>query len=73
MGNQSSQWFALYYLDRLEFNQKTQIFPISQGADFLGFHYYLTDTWKLRKHVYGNTVFTKGAQDGNFDIIQEKT
>ena len=82
MGNQSSQWFALYYLDRLdrlikerlkvkyyvrymddgvlihndkeflkkalakmkelveedglEFNSETQIFPISQGVDFLG-------------------------------------
>lgn len=170
MGNQSSQWFALYYLDRLdrvikeklrvkyyvrymddgiiihedkeflkqclrvmeeqllkdrlEFNQKTQIFPISQGADFLGFHYYLTDTgkvikklrtsnkkrfkrrmknfqrlysegkitfeeitrsvssynghlkhghtWKLRKHVYGKTVFTRGAISGSTDKIDDK-
>ena len=78
MGNQSSQWFALYYLDRLdrfikerlkvkyyvrymddgvlihhdkEFLKKalakTQIFPISQGVDFLGFHFYLTDTCLL--------------------------
>ena len=93
MGNQSSQWFALYYLDRLdrlikeklrikgyvrymddgilihesreylqeclhkmqgliadeklEFNQKTQIFPIAQGADILGWHFYLTDTGKV--------------------------
>ncbi len=97
MGNQSSQWFALYYLDRLdrfikeklrikhyvrymddgviihpdksflkdalrqmreligedrlEFNQKTQIFPISQGTDFLGFRFYLTDTGKVIKRV----------------------
>ena len=80
MGNQSSQWFALYYLDRLdrfikerlkvkyyvrymddgvlihhdkEFLKKalakTQIFPISQGVDFLGFHFYLTDTGKVIK------------------------
>ena len=99
MGNQSSQWFALYYLDgidriikekyrikwytrymddlvllhpdkevlkecfaecrayakdvlKLEFNQKTQIMPISQGVDYLGWHFYLTDSgkviWKLR-------------------------
>ncbi len=93
MGNQSSQWFALYYLDRLdrlikeklrikgyvrymddgvliheskeylqeclrqmqdliseeklEFNQKTQIFPISQGVDFLGWRFYMTDTGKI--------------------------
>ena len=170
MGNQSSQWFALYYLDRLdrvikeklrikyyvrymddgiiihedkeflkqclkvmeeqllkdrlEFNQKTQIFPISQGADFLGFRYYLTDsgkvikklrtsnkkrfkrrmknfqkfysegkitfeeitrsvssynghlkhghTWKLRKHVYGKTVFIRGAISSSTDKIDDK-
>lgn len=93
IGNQSSQWFALYYLDRLdrfikeqlrikyyvrymddgvivhhdkaflkealrkmkeliaedklEFNDKTQILPLSQGADFLGFHYYVSDTGKI--------------------------
>lgn len=97
MGNQSSQWFALYYLDRLdrlikeklrikgyvrymddgvliheskeylqeclkqmqeliaqerlEFNQKTQIFPISQGVDFLGWHFYLTDTGKVIRRL----------------------
>lgn len=33
--------------DKLEFNQKTQIFPIAQGADFLGWHFYLTDTGKV--------------------------
>lgn len=163
MGNQSSQWFALYYLDRLDrlikeklrikyyvrymddgvivhpdkeflknalatmrglveedgltFNEKTQIFPISQGVDFLGFHYYLTDTgkvikklrtsnkrrfkrrmksfqkkyrngemtfqeitqsvasynghlkhghtWKLKKHIYGKTIFTKAREDSD--------
>ena len=97
MGNQSSQWFALYYLDRLdrlikeklrikhyvrymddgvllspskkelqeclkqmkelvaedkiEFNEKTQIFPISQGVDFLGWHLYLTDTGKVIRRL----------------------
>lgn len=161
MGNQSSQWFALYYLDgldrlikehlrikhyvrymddgvliheskkylqeclgqmkkliakeQIEFNEKTQIFPISQGVDFLGWHFYLTDTgkvirrlrtsnkkrfkrrmklyrrqyacgektfeeitqsvrsynghlkhgdtWKLRKHLYSNLVFTRGNSE----------
>ena len=98
MGNQSSQWFALYYLDRidriikekyrikyytrymddlvlihedkqylkeclneirgyaeetlkLEFNQKTQIFPVSQGVDYLGWHFYLTDTGKVIRRL----------------------
>ena len=98
MGNQSSQWFALYYLDRidriikekyrikyytrymddlvlihedkqylmeclheirgyaeeelkLEFNQKTQIFPICQGVDYLGWHFYLTDTGKVIRRL----------------------
>ena len=94
MGNQSSQWFALYYLDgidriikekyrikwytrymddlvllhpdketlksclaelrqyaanvlKLEFNQKTQIFPVSQGVDYVGWHFYMTGTGKV--------------------------
>ena len=98
MGNQSSQWFALYYLDgvdrlvkekhrikyytrymddmvllhkdkaalerclkelreyaaaelKLEFNSKTQIFPISQGVDYLGWHFYLTDTGKVIRRL----------------------
>jgi hypothetical protein len=109
LGNQASQWFALYYLDGLdrlikeqlrvpwytrymddgvllhpsrrylreclarmeehvaglglEFNAKTQVFPISAGVNYLGFHTYLTcygrvvrrlDSGKkatLRRHV----------------------
>ena len=94
LGNQSSQWVALWYLNgldrlikeklhikfysrymddgilihesreylqecltqmkiyveqelRLEFNEKTQIFPISQGADYLGFRIYLTENGKV--------------------------
>lgn len=100
MGNQTSQWFALYYLDpldrlvkeklrirhytrymddcvllshskdvlnnalfemrkvlsdlKLEFNDKTQIFPISHGVEYLGWRFYLTDTGavvrRLKKH-----------------------
>lgn len=90
LGNQSSQWFALYYLDSIDrlvkermhvrgyvrymddmvlvhsdrghlreclsclrlavaeiglsFNAKTQIAPLSQGIDFLGWHLYVTKT-----------------------------
>ena len=98
MGNQTSQLFALYYLDpldrfikeklrikhyirymddlvilsddkehlsdclksmktivnnhlELEFNNKTQIFPIRNGVDFLGFHFYLTDSGKVIKKL----------------------
>ena len=97
LGNQTSQWFALYYLDpmdrlvkermrikhyirymddgvliheskeylnealarmldkakdlKLEFNEKTQITPISEGVDFLGFRFYLTDTGKVIRRL----------------------
>ena len=98
MGNQSSQWFALYYLDgidriikekyriryytrymddlillhpdrellsacldeirayaadtlKLEFNQKTQIAPIAQGVDYVGWRFYLTDTGKVIRRL----------------------
>lgn len=98
LGNQTSQWFALWYLNgldrmikeqfgikyysrcmddgilnredkeylkqcldkmekyirmelKLSFNEKTQIFPISQGADYLGFRFYLTDTGKVIKRL----------------------
>lgn len=98
MGNQSSQWFALYYLDRIdriikekykikyytrymddlvllhedkahlqaclaeitevaakelkiEFNEKTQIFPVSEGVDYLGWRFYLTDSGKVIRRL----------------------
>jgi RNA-directed DNA polymerase len=98
MGNQTSQMFALYYLDPLdrlikerlhikyytrymddcilihddkrylkyclskmeemvedelflEFNNKTQIFPLKNGVDYLGFHFYITDTGKVIKKL----------------------
>lgn len=98
LGNQTSQWFALYYLDpldrlikekyriryytrymddlvlihedknylekvldgireyaedvlHLEFNEKTQVFPISQGVDYIGWHFYLTDRGKVIKRL----------------------
>ena len=94
LGNQTSQWFALYYLDgvdrlikeklqikyysrymddsvlihhskeylmqclsqiqdvcendlHIQLNDKTQIFPIKNGVDYLGWHFYLTDTGKI--------------------------
>jgi hypothetical protein len=106
LGNQSSQWFALYYLDgfdrvikeklrikyytrymddgvllheskeylhiclseitkyaadklKLQFNEKTQLFPISNGVNYLGFHFYLTKTGKVVRKV-------KSASKRNF-------
>jgi hypothetical protein len=94
LGNQASQWFALYYLDgidrlikeklrvkyytrymddfvllhhdkvflqkyladirniceshlKLELNEKTQIFPLKNGVDYLGWHFYMTDNGKI--------------------------
>jgi hypothetical protein len=35
----------------LELNDKTQIFPLKNGIDFLGFHTYLTDTGKVIRKV----------------------
>ena len=34
-----------------EFNEKTQIVPISQGIDYLGFHFYLTETGKVIRRL----------------------
>ena len=36
---------------KIEFNQKTQIFPVSQGVDYLGWHFYLTDTGKVIRRL----------------------
>ena len=94
LGNQTSQWFAILYPDRvdrfiketlkikyytrymddmilvhhdkdylkqclaqiqnilknelyLETNAKTQIFPIKNGVDYLGFHFYMTASGKI--------------------------
>ncbi len=102
LGNQTSQWFAIYYLDgfdrlikenmrikyysrymddcviihedkaylqnglvrlrtylgeelKLEFNDKTQIFPLRQGVNYLGFHVFLTDSGKIVKRVRQST------------------
>lgn len=101
MGNQSSQWFALYYLDamdrmikerfrikyytrymddmvlvhsdreylkevlaklkefardklKLEFNSKTQISPLSQGVEYLGFRFFLGRNGKVVRRLKGS-------------------
>lgn len=104
LGNQTSQWFAIYYLDgldrlikeqfrikyytrymddmvmihrekdylkqclgqikiflaeelNLEFNEKTQIFPIKNGVDYLGWHFYLSDSGKVIRKVKQQTKY----------------
>lgn len=94
LGNQTSQWFAILYLDKidrfikeelhiryytrymddmvllhhdktylrycrdeiqwklqndrlLETNEKTKIFPVQNGVNYLGFHFYMTNTGKV--------------------------
>lgn len=36
---------------RLKTNAKTQIFPIKNGVDFLGFHTYITQTGKVIRRI----------------------
>lgn len=104
LGNQSSQWFAILYLDsfdrlikeklnikyysrymddcviihhdkeylkkclkilsdytenelKLQFNRKTEIFPIKNGVDYLGWHFYLTDSGKVIRKVKQQTKY----------------
>ncbi len=104
LGNQTSQWFAIFYLDgfdrlikeklkikyysrymddcvlihrdkeylqnclcemtnyakselKLDFNEKTEIFPIKNGVDYLGWHIYLTDSGKIIRKVKQQTKY----------------
>ena len=128
LGNQTSQWFAIYYLDgfdrfvkeklrikyytrymddcvllhsdkeylrqclqemqeyaeqelKLSFNQKTEIFPIKNGVDYLGWHFYLSDTGKVirkvkqsMKYKYKRKLkyFRKAYQEGNIELGEIK-
>lgn len=65
IGNQSSQIFALLYLSSLDhkeierhvnelglsLNAKTNIYPLKNGIDFLGFHSYLTESGAVIRKV----------------------
>ncbi len=104
LGNQTSQWFAIFYLDgfdrlikeklqikfysrymddcvlihqdkeylryclqqmaeyataelKLDFNEKTEIFPIQNGVDYLGWHIYLTNSGKIIRKVKQQTKY----------------
>ena len=40
----------------LELNEKTQIFPLRNGIDFLGFHTYLTESGKVIRKLRHSSV-----------------
>ena len=124
LGNQTSQWFAIYYLDgfdrlikeklhikyysrymddcvlickdkeylksclaeiksyaenelKLTLNEKTEIFPIKNGVDYLGWHFYLTESGKVIRKVRQCTkvkykrslcYFQKAYADNNIEL-----
>lgn len=104
LGNQTSQWFAIYYLDgfdrlvkenlhikyysrymddcvliyhdrdylkdcllkmqsyiendlHLSLNNKTEIFPLKNGVDYLGWHFYMTENGKVIRKVKQQTKY----------------
>lgn len=69
---------------KLELNEKTQIFPIRNGVDYVGFHSYLTETGKVirklrkkskqkmkRKIHRFNEAYSKGEID--FEKVRQST
>lgn len=123
LGNQTSQWFAIFYLDsfdrlikeklrikyysrymddcvlihhdkdylkyclkqikqcaeelKIDFNEKTEIFPIKNGVDYLGWHIYLTESGKVIRKVKQQTkykykrklkCFQRMYADGNVEL-----
>lgn len=103
LGNQTSQWFAIFYLDsldrlvkeklqikyysrymddcvlihqdkeylkcclkqmkdcanelKIDFNEKTEIFPLKNGVAYLGWHIYLTESGKVIRKVKQQTKY----------------
>ena len=128
LGNQASQWFALYYLDSMdrlikerlkikyytrymddfmlihhdkeylhhclstikdyckaalnvELNEKTQIFPIKNGVNYLGWHFYLSESGKVirklknqsKKRIKGKLKLLRHEYStGNYDFDDVK-
>ena len=123
LGNQTSQWFAIFYLDgfyrlikeklrikyysrymddcvliyqdkkylcycleqmkqcakelKIDFNEKTEIFPLKNGVDYLGWHIYLTESGKVickvkqqTKYKYKRKLkyFQRAYADGNIEL-----
>lgn len=47
---------------KLELNQKTHIFPLRNGIDFLGYHTYLTDTGKVIRKLRRSSIKRMNAK-----------
>lgn len=65
----------------LSFNEKTKIFPIKNGVDYLGWHFYMTDTGKVIRKVKQSTkvkykrklrYFQKAYAEGRTDLDEIK-
>lgn len=65
----------------LELNSKTQIFPIKNGVDFLGFHTYVTSSGKIIRKLRKDSkkrikrklgFFDKAVKNGERSIVQIK-
>lgn len=65
----------------LSFNEKTKIFPIRNGVDYLGWHLYMTDTGKVIRKVKQSTkvkckrklrYFQKAYAEGKADLDEIK-
>jgi hypothetical protein len=54
---------------KLEFNEKTQIFPIANGVNYLGFHIYLTESGKVLRLIRpaAKTRFRRGLKQMSAD------
>lgn len=128
LGNQTSQWFAIFYLDgfdrlvkerlhiryysrymddcvllhedrdylrrclssltayateklHLSFNEKTEIFPVKNGVNYLGWHFYLSPSGKIVRKVRQGTKtkykrrladFEKRYKEGTLDLSKMK-
>ena len=56
---------------KLKLNEKTQIFPLKNGVDYVGWHFYITDTGKVVRKLRNSNKkslkrrFRKMARDYN--------
>jgi len=64
---------------KLTFNEKTQLFPLSQGVDYVGWHFYLTETGKVIRRLRTSNkrrfkrrmkAFAQKYRDGEMELEQ---
>ena len=69
---------------KLELNEKTQIFPVKNGVDYLGWHLYLTDSGKVvrklrnsnkksMKKRFGRMMRDYSTYKIDFDAVKRST